>query len=117
LFAPFFITFPVHGSPVQMRAYFKGGKPHLYGLLAGALWCIGLIAKFASGSALSTVQAGPVAVREFAAGAAVLAALTGFFGWREFRGSGSRIRLLWMAMMILWVIGAAMATVAPSFAK
>jgi glucose uptake protein len=117
LFAPFFITFPVQGVPIQVRTYFKGGKPHLYGLLAGALWCVGLIAKFVSGSALSTVQAGPVAVREFAAGAAVLAALTGFFAWREFRGSSPRIRLLWMVMMFLWIIGAVMITQAPNFAK
>jgi glucose uptake protein len=111
LYAPLFIAFPVHGAPVQLRAYFKGGKTqHLYGLFAGVLWSIGLIATFASGGNLATIQAGPVATRGFAGGAAVLATLWGLLAWREFRGGNYRIRILLTAMLIVWVAGAAMVT-------
>jgi len=118
VYAPFFITFAVHGAPVQFRSYFTGGKtPHLYGILAGILWSVGLIAAFASGGTLATIQAGPVATRGFEEGAAVLATLWGLLVWREFRGGSPKIRILLTAMLILWAIGAALVTMAPAFAK
>jgi glucose uptake protein len=118
VYAPFFITFPVQGAPVQFRAYFKGGTAgHLYGFVAGVLWCGGLIATFASGGALATIQAGPVAGRGFAEGAAVLAALWGLLAWREFRGSSPRVLALMISMLILWIVGAGMVALAPALAK
>ena len=118
VYAPFFIAFAVHGAPVQFRSYFTGGKtPHLYGILAGILWSVGLIATFSSGGTLATIQAGPVATRGFEEGAVVLATLWGLLGWREFRGGSSKIRILLTAMLILWIVGAALVTVAPGFGK
>jgi glucose uptake protein len=118
LLAPFFVTFAVHGAPVQLRAYFKGSKSvHLSGILAGILWSVGLIATFASGGTLATIQAGPVAPRAFAYGAAVLATLCGLLGWREFRGGSHRVRMLLTAMLILWILGASLVTIAPVLAK
>ncbi len=118
LFAPFFVTFAVHGAPVQLRAYFKGSKAvHLYGLLAGVLWSVGLIATFASGGTLATIQIGPAIPRGFAYGAAVLATLCGLLGWREFRGGSHRVRMLLTAMVILWILGAGLVTMAPALLK
>jgi len=118
VFAPFFITFPVHGAPVQFRSYFKGGKSlHMYGLLAGIVWCVGLIATFVTGGTLATIQAGPVATHAFAYGAAVVGALWGLLGWREFRGASQKVRILLTAMLILWIVGAGLVAMAPGFGK
>lgn len=118
VYAPFFITFAVHGAPVQLRNYFKGGKAvHWEGILGGVLWSVGLIATFASGGAQARIQAGPVATRGFAEGAAILATLWGLLAWREFRGGSLRVRILLTAMLILWIVGAAMVTLAPGLAK
>ena len=118
VYSPFFITFSVQGAPVQFRAYFKGGVAvHFYGGLAGVLWCVGLIATFASGGSLATIQVGPVPVRGFAEGATVLATLWGLLAWREFRGSSPRVRTLLMSMLVLWMVGAGMVALAPGLAK
>ncbi len=118
VFSPFFLAFAVHGSPVELRAYFKGsGRQHLLGLLAGGLWISGLIASLASGGTGATVQAGPVATKAFAEGSVVLASLWGWLAWREFAGSGYRIRTLLTAMLILWGVGAAMIVAGPVLSK
>jgi glucose uptake protein len=118
IYTPFFVTFPVHGAPVLLRGYFKGEMTvHLYGGLAGILWCAGLIATFASGGALATIQAGTAVVRGFTEGAAVLAALWGLLVWREFRASSPRVRVLLAAMLVLWIVGAGMVAVAPGLGK
>ncbi len=118
LLMPFFITFAVHGPPVELRAYFMGGKSrHGYGLLAGILWGAGLIAAFASGGAFVKIQAGQVATRGFAYGAAVIGALWGLLGWREFRGASPTVRNLLTVMLILWIAGAGLVVLAPSLTK
>ena len=118
IYSPFFITFSVHGAPVQFRSYFKGGKAmHLNGLLAGVLWSVGLIAAFASGGYSATIQAGPVATRGFAEGAAVVATLWGLLRWREFQGGSLKVRILLTTMLMLWIVGAGMVTMAPSLSK
>jgi glucose uptake protein len=118
VYAPFFITFAVHGAPVQLRAYFKGTKgQHFSGLFAGILWSVGMIGAFASGGTLATIQVEQTTVRGFADGAAVLGALWGLAAWREFQGAEHRIRILLTAMLILWVIGAGIVVVAPILGK
>ena len=103
---------------MPFRAYFKGPKTsHLWGLFAGGLWSAGLIATFVTGGALAKVQTGTVETRGFAAGAAILAALWGLFAWREFRGGAFKIKILLMAMLVLWAVGAAMMVMAPTFGR
>jgi glucose uptake protein len=118
IYAPFFITFAVHGAPVQLRAYFKGGAAqHFYGLFAGVLWSAGMIGAFVSGGTLATIQVDAATVRGFADGAGILGALWGLAAWREFRGAEDRVRILLIAMLILWVVGAGIVIVAPTLAK
>jgi glucose uptake protein len=108
----------VHGAPVQLLNYFKGRKvPHLYGVLAGVLWSVGLIATFVTGGTLATIQVEPAVTRAFAEGAPVLATLWGLLVWREFRGGSFRVGILLTAMLILWIVGAGMVALALSFAK
>lgn len=109
VFSPFFTVFAVQGKPVNVRAYFNGSrKQHVLGMAAGGLWVSGLIASFASGGTLATVQAGSVATQGFAEGSVILGSLCGWLGWREFKDSSYRVRLLLTAMLVLWVMGAAM---------
>jgi glucose uptake protein len=118
LFAPFFVTFAVHGTPVQFRSYFKGGKGvHLTGLFAGMLWSVGLIAAYTTGGAVATIHVSSVITGGFTEGAAVLATLWGLFGWREFQGANPRVRILLTAMLFLWIVGAGMITIAPLYSK
>ena len=113
VFSPFYLAFAVHGAPVQIRAYFQGGKKqHLWGLLAGAVWACGLLANFASGGTLANVQASTLAIRAFTGGAVILGTLWGLLAWREFRGSTSRVRILLTVMLLLWAAGAAMLALA-----
>lgn len=118
IFSPFFLVFAVHGAPVDLRAYFKGSrKQHIYGLLGGGLWCLGLLATFASGGSLAQVQAGTVATRAFAGGAAILAAAWGWIAWREFKGGTYRTRMLLTAMTVIWIVGMAMLALTPNAAS
>ncbi len=113
VYSPFFMAFAVHGAPVQLRAYFKGTlRQHSCGLLAGGLWCGGLLASFASGGTLSTVRAGAVATRGFEAGVAILATTCGWLAWQEFKASTYRVRFLLTAMLVLWIVGASMMVMA-----
>ncbi len=72
---------PVQGSPVKMSDYFKGtAKMHLYGLLGGAIWCLGNSVSFmAVGSASPAISYG------LSNSAPVVAALWGILVWKEFR--------------------------------
>jgi glucose uptake protein len=118
VYSPFFMILAVHGAPVHFRAYFKGSiAQHSYGLLAGSLWCGGLLASFVSGGTLATIQAGPVATRGFAAGVVILGAAYGLLAWREFAASSSRVRFLLTAMLGLWIIGASMIVISAEVPK
>lgn len=109
IFSPFFLVFAVHGAPVEFRAYFKGSsKQHLWGLFAGVLWCLGLLANFSSGGTLATVQAGALATRAFTAGAVLVGALWGWLKWNDLKGASYRVRVLMISMFLLWSVGAAL---------
>lgn len=118
VFSPFFTNFAVHGAPVPIRAYFKGsGRQHLLGLIAGGLWAIGLLGRLCSGGTLTKVSAGPVWPHAFEEGAVLLAMAWGWLAWRDFKGSSYRVRMLLVAMLVLWVVGAAMLIATPLFGK
>jgi len=101
LFNPYFMMKPVQGSPVRMSDYLKGtGKMHFYGLLGGAIWCLGNSVSFmAVGSASPAISYG------LSNSAPVVAALWGILVWKEFRDApGGTNRLLWL-MFACYLIG------------
>jgi glucose uptake protein len=104
LFNPYFMMKPVQGAPVKMKDYFKGtGKIHLYGMLGGAIWCLGNSVSFmAVGSASPAISYG------LSNSAPVVAALWGILVWKEFRDAprGTN-RLLWL-MFACYLIGLSM---------
>jgi glucose uptake protein len=107
-FVPFFLNFPVQGEPVQVRQYFKGTKKqHLLGLFAGILLGTGVLAKMvaAGGNPPSGVQ--PLLAYVLGGSAAVLAALWGLIPWREFKGASSRVVMMLLSGLVLYLAGVA----------
>lgn len=97
--SPFFFNFPVTGGPLGLRDYFRGGgRQHFLGLLGGMFAGVAMLAGFLATGA-------PSAVRAVQQGGTLLAALWGFLVWREFKGAGERVRMLFVGMLILYAAG------------
>jgi len=118
LYVPFFANFPVEGEPIPLSNYLKGTKrQHLLGLLGGAIWMIGAICNFAAASTPVTVQVGPAISYALGQGATLVSALWGLLVWREFKGADDRVRMLLVGMIVLFVVGLAMISIAPLHAS
>ncbi len=112
----FFMNLPVEGEPVAMSEYFKGtGKQHLLGIVGGLIWATGTIANFVAASAPDKVQVGPAISYAIGQGATMVSALWGLLVWREFAGAGPRVRLLVLIMLLLFVCGLGLVSVAPLY--
>src|SRR5262245_16616903 len=117
VFNLFFMRFPVDGPPVAISQYFKGtGRQHLLGIVGGLIWTTGTIANFVAASAPESVQVGPAISYAIGQGATMVSALWGLLVWREFAGAGPRVRLLVAVMLILFVCGLGLVSVAPLYA-
>ena len=118
IYIPFFMTFPVSGTPVELRQYARGTRrQHLLGLAGGITWMVGAISNFAAASAPVTVQVGPAISYALGQGATLVSALWGLLVWKEFAGATDRVKLLLVVMLVLFVSGLAMISVAPLNAK
>ena len=114
LYVPFFANFPVQGEPIEVRAYFTGNKKqHLLGVVGGIIWMIGGLSNFLAASTPSTVQVGPAVSYALGQGATLVSALWGLLVWREFKGATLRVKLLLTGMIVLFVLGLGMISVAP----
>jgi len=101
LFNPVFMRKPVQGDPVSFSDYFRGsGRAHLFGLLGGAIWCLGNSVSFmAVGSASPAISYG------LSNSAPVVAALWGIFVWKEFRDAPQGTSKWLVLMFIGYLIG------------
>jgi glucose uptake protein len=114
----FFMNFPIEGAPVAISEYFKGtGGQHLLGIVGGLIWATGTIANFVAASAPESVQVGPAISYAIGQGATMVSALWGLVVWREFAGAGPRVRLLVAVMLILFVCGLGLVSVAPLYVQ
>lgn len=114
LYVPFFANFPVEGQPIEVRAYFAGNrKQHLLGLAGGVIWMIGGLSNFLAASTPATVQVGPAVSYALGQGATLVSALWGLLVWREFKGATIRVKTLLTCMIVLFMIGLGMISVAP----
>lgn len=114
----YFMNLPVEGDPVPPNAYFHGsGRNHLLGLLGGMIWCLGAITNFvaASASAQADVQVGPAVSYALGQGATMISVLWGLLVWKEFRGATSQVKMLLALMMVLFLAGLGMVSVAPLY--
>ena len=118
IFNLYFMNLPVQGEPVPITAYSKGGiKNHLLGLIGGMIWCAGAITNFVAASAPPDVNVGPAMSYAMGQGATLISAPWGLLVWKEFAGATSRVRTLLTVMIVLFVIGLGMVSVAPLYAS
>ncbi len=118
VFNLFFMKMPVEGPPVAMSEYFTGtSRQHLLGLVGGLIWATGTIANFVAASTPESVQVGPAISYAIGQGATMVSALWGLLVWKEFAGASSRVRVLVVIMLILFVTGLALISIAPLYAR
>lgn len=98
---PVFMARPVQGEPVKIAQWLKGSpRAHLFGLLGGAIWCLGNSVSF-----MSVGAASPAISYGLSNAAPVVAALWGIFVWKEFREAPKGTSLLLALMFAFYLIG------------
>jgi glucose uptake protein len=118
VFNLFFMNLPVQGEPVEIPAYFQGSlKDHLLGWLGGIIWMTGATANFVASSAPPEVQVGPATSYAIGQGATMISTLWGVLVWKEFAGADTKIKLLLVLMVALFLCGLTMVAVGPQFSR
>jgi glucose uptake protein len=118
VFNLFFMNLPIEGPPVAMFDYFKGnGRQHMLGIVGGLIWATGTIANFVAASAPEKVQVGPAISYAIGQGATMVSALWGLLVWKEFAGAAPRVRVLVVIMLILFLCGLTIVSIAPLYAR
>jgi glucose uptake protein len=116
IFNMFFMNLPIEGEPIEVLDYFRGGfRQHALGILGGAIWCTGTLANFVAASAPEEVHVGPAISYAIGQGATMVSALWGLLVWKEFSGADARTKALIAIMLVLFVCGLGLVSVAPLF--
>jgi glucose uptake protein len=111
-----FMNLPVEGPPIEISEYFRGSlKSHFLGILGGMIWAVGLIASLVAGAAEGNAKVGPAVSYGIGQGATMVSALWGLLVWREFANADSKVKTLVAVMLILFITGLAMVSVAPRY--
>ena len=87
------------------------------GLAGGAIWMTGAITNFVAASTPVSAQVGPAVSYALGQGATLVSALWGLLVWKEFAGANQRVKMLLVTMLVLFVSGLAMISIAPLNAK
>jgi glucose uptake protein len=77
---------------------------------------VGAIANFVAASAPKSVQVGPAVSYAIGQGATMVSALWGLLVWHEFRGARTNVRVLLAVMLILFLAGLILVSIAPLYA-
>jgi glucose uptake protein len=102
---PFFMARPVQGEPVKMIEYFRGSfKTHLWGILGGSIWMLGMVVSFMSSGEGSTIA------YALSNAAPVVAILWGVLVWKEFKGAPKGTNGILATMFVLFLIGLVLIT-------
>jgi glucose uptake protein len=84
-----------------MAGYFQGStRTHVFGLLAGAIWCIGTFSNFVSAGVVGVAISWGIG-----SGAPMIGALWGILLWKEFRGGGRQAWTLIITSLALYTLG------------
>ena len=108
---PILIRHPLIGDAGRLGGYLQGRMSwHVFGVLAGAVWCSGTVFNF--------ISAGMVGIAisvGIGSGAPMVGALWGVFVWREFAQGQASAKALIGVSLLLYVIGVATMAVAYNF--
>lgn len=116
VYDPFFMNFPIQGVPIGIGEFFRSTrKQHLLGILGGMIWCAGAIANFTASSSPVQVSIGPAVSYAIGQGATLISALWGIFAWKEFAGSTARVKSFMAVMIVLFILGLGMISIAPLY--
>lgn len=116
LMIPFLMNFPVEGAVLELKNYFQGKRGmHLLGILGGAIWMAGLTSNVLASSVPKTQNVGPAISYALGQGATLVSALWGILVWKEFAGSGARVRMQLVLMFIAFVVALALISLAPLY--
>jgi glucose uptake protein len=106
VFNVFLMNLPVEGEPLEVLDLVKSTpKQHLLGLAGGGLWCTGMVASLAAGSAAAETRVGTVVGYFLTQGYPLVAALWGILLWKEFKAADLRVKTLVVLMFILFAGG------------
>ena len=101
IFNPFFMKYPVQGTPVKMAEYWQGNfKTHLSGIIGGFIWMLGMVVSFMAAGA-----ANPAISYALSNAAPVVAILWGVLIWNEFKGAPKGTNTLLLVMFVFYIIG------------
>jgi glucose uptake protein len=109
-----FMNLPVEGAPVEITDYFRGTlKSHALGILGGIVWAAGLITNLVAASGEGNAKVGPAVSLGVGQCAAMVSALWGLLVWREFAGADSKVKGLVTLMLVLFISGLTLVSIAP----
>jgi glucose uptake protein len=77
------------------------------------IWSVGLIANLTASAGDGAAKVGPAVSYGFGQGATMVSALWGLLVWKEFAGADSKVKGLVGTMLILFLGGLAMISIAP----
>ena len=116
LFNIYFMNLPVQGDVVKFSHYVRGtSRQHLLGILGGVVWSIGAISNFVAASAPREVNVGPAVSYALGQGATMVSTLWGLLVWKEFAGATGQVKTLLTVMMVLFLAGLGLVSVAPLY--
>ncbi len=111
-----FMNLPLQGQPIEIVEYFQGTlKQHLLGISGGIIWCTGAVASFVAASSPPEISVGPAVSYAMGQGATLISALWGLFVWKEFKDANSTVKRLLGAMLLLFVAGLTLVSLAPLY--
>jgi glucose uptake protein len=114
----FLMNLPVAGDPLDLSAYIAGKlKQHIWGLLGGAIWCLGTVAGMVVLATPEAQQGSPALRAILGQAAPLLTALVGIFVWRELKGGDMRVRSLTLLMLVLYGCGVVLLSIAPIYVR
>jgi glucose uptake protein len=116
IFNIYFLNLPVQGEALSPFLYFKGSlKQHALGIVGGLIWCTGAISNFVAASAPNSIQVGPAVSYAIGQGATMVSALWGLLVWKEFAGAQPKVRALLAVMLLLFLAGLILVSIAPLY--
>jgi glucose uptake protein len=112
----YFMNLPVKGKPIEVLAYFRGSIwQHLYGVLGGAIWSLGIIAALVVSSSPKEAMPNPALTYALGQSSPLLAAMWGLVVWKEQRGADAMVVALMGLMFMLLATGLTMLAIAPLY--